>query len=366
MTRVFLNRISKQYPGAKPAVSNLTVTIDDGEFFTLLGPSGCGKSTTLRMVAGFIQPSSGSIHFGDKDVTNTAPNKRDTGMVFQNYALFPHMSVRGNVAYGLNARSVPKQDKNRRIDEALAQVGLQEFGDRRIDMLSGGQQQRVALARALVIRPAALLLDEPLSNLDAKLREETRTEIRSTQKKAGTTCIYVTHDQAEAMAMSDRVAVLDAGELHQVGSPREVYNHPATAFVARFIGRSNVVACTVLGVDGDGGGSVSIRLADGTVLKTPRVEGSISARVSAGDKAAVSLRPESIGLAVGPGPGQETAGQLSGRVLTAEFTGAVNIYEIDWHGERIVVSAPDSVDRAEPGDLVSMAPHQDRVWLVEP
>ncbi|MDQ5862936.1 MAG: ABC transporter ATP-binding protein [Actinomycetota bacterium] len=361
MTRVFLNGISKQYPGAKPAVSNLTVTIDDGEFFTLLGPSGCGKSTTLRMVAGFIQPSSGSIHFGDKDVTNAAPNKRDTGMVFQNYALFPHMSVRGNVAYGLNARNVPKQDKNRRIDEALAQVGLQEFGDRRIDMLSGGQQQRVALARALVIRPAALLLDEPLSNLDAKLREETRTEIRSTQKAAGTTCLYVTHDQAEAMAMSDRVAVLNEGELHQVGSPREVYNRPATAFVARFIGRSNVLPCTVLGVDG---GSVSISLTDGTVLKTPRVEGSISARVSAGDQAAVSLRPESIGLTVSPG--KETAGQLAGRVLTAEFTGAVNIYEIDWHGEQIVVSAPDTVDRAEPGDLVSMAPHQDRVWLVEP
>jgi iron(III) transport system ATP-binding protein len=212
-----------------------------------------------------------------------------------------------------------------------------------------------------VIRPAALLLDEPLSNLDAKLREETRTEIRSTQKRAGTTCIYVTHDQAEAMAMSDRVAVLNAGELHQVGSPREVYNRPATSFVARFIGRSNVLPCTVVGVDG---GSVSISLADGTVLKTPRVEGSISARVSAGDQAAVSLRPESISLTVSPG--QETAGQLAGRVLTAEFTGAVNIYEIDWHGEQMVVSAPDSVDRAEPGDLVSMAPHQDRVWLVEP
>ncbi|HEY9358547.1 MAG TPA: ABC transporter ATP-binding protein [Arthrobacter sp.] len=361
MTRVSLKGVSKQYPGAKPAVSNLTVTIDDGEFFTLLGPSGCGKSTTLRMVAGFIQPSSGSIHFGDKDVTNTAPNKRDTGMVFQNYALFPHMSVRGNVAYGLNARNVPTQDKNRRIDEALAQVGLQEFGDRRIDMLSGGQQQRVALARALVIRPAALLLDEPLSNLDAKLREETRTEIRSTQKAAGTTCLYVTHDQAEAMAMSDRVAVLNEGELHQVGSPREVYNRPATSFVARFIGRSNVLPCTVLGVDG---GSVSISLADGTVLKTPRVEGSISARVSAGDQAAVSLRPESISLTVSNA--KEADGQFAGRVLTAEFTGAVNIYEIDWHGEQIVVSAPDTVDRAEPGDLVSMAPHQDRVWLVEP
>jgi len=361
MTSVFLNGISKQYPGAKPSVSNLTVTINDGEFFTLLGPSGCGKSTTLRMVAGFIQPTSGSIHFGDKDVTNTAPNRRDTGMVFQNYALFPHMSVRGNVAYGLNVRGIAKQEKNRRIDEALGQVGLEEFGDRRIDMLSGGQQQRVALARALVIRPTALLLDEPLSNLDAKLREETRTEIRSTQKAAGTTCLYVTHDQAEAMAMSDRVAVLNAGELHQVASPRDVYNRPATAFVARFIGRSNVLPCTVLGIDG---GSVNVRVADGTVFKAPRVEETISARVSAGDQAAISLRPESIVLTVNPDP--QTAGQLTGRVLTSEFTGAVNIYEVDWRGEKIVVSAPDSFDRAEPGDLVGLAPHQDRVWMVEP
>ncbi len=361
MTSVFLNGISKQYPGAKPSVSNLTVTIEDGEFFTLLGPSGCGKSTTLRMVAGFIQPTSGSIHFGDKDVTNTAPNKRDTGMVFQNYALFPHMSVRGNVAYGLDVRGIAKAEKAKRIDEALAQVGLEEFGDRRIDMLSGGQQQRVALARALVIRPAALLLDEPLSNLDAKLREETRTEIRSTQKAAGTTCLYVTHDQAEAMAMSDRVAVLNAGELHQVASPRDVYNRPATAFVARFIGRSNVLPCTVLGVNG---GSVSVRVADGTVFKAPRVEDTISARVTAGDPAAVSLRPESIVLTVNADPG--AAGQLTGRVLTSEFTGAVNIYEVDWQGQKIVVSAPDSFDRAEPGDLVAMAPHQDRVWMVEP
>jgi iron(III) transport system ATP-binding protein len=361
MTSVYLNGISKQYPGAKPSVSNLTVTIEDGEFFTLLGPSGCGKSTTLRMVAGFIQPTSGSIHFGGKDVTNSAPNKRDTGMVFQNYALFPHMTVRGNVAYGLNVRGVAKQEKAKRIDEALAQVGLEEFGDRRIDMLSGGQQQRVALARALVIRPAALLLDEPLSNLDAKLREETRTEIRSTQKAAGTTCLYVTHDQAEAMAMSDRVAVLNAGVLHQVASPRDVYNRPATAFVARFIGRSNVLPCTVLGVDGS---SVTVRVADGTSFKAPRVENTISARVAAGDPAAISLRPESIVLTVNPG--LESAGQLTGRVLTAEFTGAVNIYEVDWQGQTMVVSAPDSFDRAEPGDFVGMAPHQDRVWMVEP
>lgn len=362
MTRVSLNGISKQYPGAKPSVSNLTVTIEDGELFTLLGPSGCGKSTTLRMVAGFIQPSSGSIHFDDKDVTNTAPNKRDTGMVFQNYALFPHMSVKGNVAYGLNVRNVGKSAKRKRVDEALAQVGLEEFADRRIDMLSGGQQQRVALARALVIRPSALLLDEPLSNLDAKLREETRAEIRSTQKEAGITCLYVTHDQAEAMAMSDRVAVLNAGVLHQVASPREVYHRPATSFVAKFIGRSNVLACTVLGVDGQ---SVSIKLADGTVLKAPRAEGTFSSTVASGDHAAVSIRPESMALGVVT-DAVHADGQLHGRVVSVEFTGAVNVYEVTWQEQLIVVSAPDSFHRAAPGDLVSLTPDQGRIWMVQP
>ncbi len=361
MTRVYLNGITKSYSGAKPSVSDLTLTIEDGELFTLLGPSGCGKSTTLRMVAGFIQPTSGSIHFDGKDVTNTAPNKRDTGMVFQNYALFPHMTVRGNVAYGLNMRKVSKVDKNRRIDQALAQVGLEEFGDRRIDRLSGGQQQRVALARALVISPKALLLDEPLSNLDAKLREETRAEIRSTQQAAGTTCLYVTHDQAEAMAMSDRVAVLNEGLLHQVASPREVYSQPATSFVARFIGRSNVLPCTVLGHEKN---TVSIKLGDGTILSAPRVDGTFSAGVVAGEEAAVSLRPESIHLSVISS--QEESGHFTGRVLTAEFTGAVNVYEIAWQDMKIVVSAPDAFNRAEPGDLVSMKPAQERVWMVRP
>lgn len=273
------------------------------------------------------------------------------------------MSARGNVSYGLDARKVPKKDKLKRIEEALAQVGLEEYGDRRIDMLSGGQQQRVALARALVIRPSALLLDEPLSNLDAKLREETRAEIRSTQKAAGITCLYVTHDQAEAMAMSDRVAVLNAGQLHQVATPREVYHRPATSFVAKFIGRSNVLVCTVLGTDGD---SVSVKLVDGSILKAPLVAGTFSAEVVAGDQAAVSVRPESIALKVLDHENDAGTGHLTGRVVTAEFTGAVNIYEIDWHGQRLVVSAPDSFHRAEPGDLVSMAPDQGRVWMVKP
>ncbi|MEB7505931.1 ABC transporter ATP-binding protein [Arthrobacter koreensis] len=362
MTRVLLESIEKRYPGAAPSVADLNLTIEDGEFFTLLGPSGCGKSTTLRMVAGFIQPSRGRILFNDRDVTNTAPNRRDTGMVFQNYALFPHMTVRANVGYGLSVRRTARAEKNKRVDRALQQVGLEGYANRRIDMLSGGQQQRVALARALVIQPSVLLLDEPLSNLDAKLREETRAEIRGTQKAAGITSIYVTHDQAEAMAMSDRVAILESGRLHQVAPPREVYHRPATPFVARFIGRSNVLECTVLETGTD---SVQLKLADGSILRAPRVTGTASGNAAAGDTAAVSLRPESFTMHTDAG-GESRPGTLRGTVRTAEFTGAVNVYEVDWNGQDLVVSVPDSEDRAQPGDRVTLFPHPDRVWLVAP
>ncbi|WP_105037063.1 ABC transporter ATP-binding protein [Cryobacterium aureum] len=361
MTRVLLDNISKTYPGVAPSVAGLTLNIAEGELFTLLGPSGCGKSTTLRMVAGFVQPTGGRILFDDTDVTNAAPNRRNTGMVFQNYALFPHLTVAGNVSYGLNARKVTAAQKHSRIDTALSQVGLDGYGDRRIDMLSGGQQQRVALARALVIRPSVLLLDEPLSNLDAKLREETRTEIRATQKEAGITCLYVTHDQAEAMSMSDRIAVLEAGEVHQVASPRDVYHRPATAFVARFIGRSNVFTSEVVAIESH---TVVVRLGEGTIVKAPIVADTASASATVGMTTAVSLRPEAISLTVNP----VTVGshELTGRVLTAEFTGAVNIYEVDWHGQTLVVSVPGALDRADPGDTVAMAPAQGLVWMVHP
>ena len=251
MIDVELESVSKRFAssGEAAAVDDVNLTIGAGEFFTLLGPSGCGKTTTLRMVAGFYFPTLGHIRFGGQDVTRLAPNKRGTGMVFQNYALFPHMTVAQNVAYGLKVRKVSAADRNRQVAEALAQVHLDGYGSRRIEQLSGGQQQRVALARALVIRPRMLLLDEPLSNLDAKLREETRAEIRRIQRAAGTTSIYVTHDQAEAMAMSDRIAVMQAGRVQQIGTPREVYHQPANAFVARFIGRSNVLSLPVTTAD---------------------------------------------------------------------------------------------------------------------
>lgn len=236
MTPVRLDRVGKSYGSAAPVVHDIDVTIESGEFFTLLGPSGCGKSTTLRMIAGFVTPTTGRILFGDRDITDTPPNKRGTGMVFQNYALFPHYDVAQNVAYGLVTRKVPKAERAERVAAALAAVGLEGYADRRIDQLSGGQQQRVALARALVISPSVLLLDEPLSNLDAKLRVQMRTSVSKLQKRLGTTTVYVTHDQTEAMTLGDRVVVLRGGVVQQVGPPQHLYEHPANLFVAGFIG----------------------------------------------------------------------------------------------------------------------------------
>ncbi|WP_026554359.1 ABC transporter ATP-binding protein [Arthrobacter sp. 35W] len=352
MISVSLENVSKTY-GDNPPTITMDLTIESGEFFTLLGPSGCGKSTMLRMIAGFIQPSSGIIRFGDSDVTRTPPNRRDTGMVFQNYALFPHMSVAQNVAYGLNVRKVDKKEKAARIDNALAQVGLAGYAGRRIDELSGGQQQRVALARAVVISPSVLLLDEPLSNLDAKLREETRVQIRQVQRAAGITGIYVTHDQAEAMAMSDRIAVLEGGRVHQVAAPREIYHRPATAFVARFIGRSNVLPVTVLGSDAT---TVTVDLPGGSRMDVPKAP---DLRPSAGDPAALSIRPEVLRFTDGPSP------LLRGTVRAAEFTGASVTYEVSMEDLTVNVTAPDHANGPQIGDSVGMTCDPDRVWLVQ-
>ncbi|RMF57507.1 MAG: ABC transporter ATP-binding protein, partial [Calditrichaeota bacterium] len=238
MAQVSLQALSKSF-GDVQAVCNLDLEIQEGEFFTLLGPSGCGKTTTLRMVAGFEFPTSGRIFFDRRDVTFMKPNRRNTGMVFQNFALFPHLTVFENVAFGLQARGVAKTEIKVRVEKALELVDLGSLGARKVTELSGGQQQRVALARAVVIEPGILLLDEPLSNLDAKLRAETREEIRALQRRLGITTIYVTHDQEEALSLSDRLAVLDHGVCQQVGSPAEIYREPANAFVARFVGNSN-------------------------------------------------------------------------------------------------------------------------------
>ena len=234
MASVQLVDIIKEF-GDTVAVKDLNLTISDGEFFSLLGPSGCGKTTILRMIAGFCIPTDGKIFFNGRDVSMLPPNKRNTGMVFQNYALFPHMNVFENVAFGLRVRKTPDPERRDRLKNALELVDLAGFENRRVTQLSGGQQQRVALARAIVIEPEILLLDEPLSSLDAKLRRETRDQIQKLQRKLGITTIYVTHDQEEALTLSDRIALLNRGVCQQVGTPHEIRRQPANAFVASFL-----------------------------------------------------------------------------------------------------------------------------------
>ncbi|WP_099159716.1 ABC transporter ATP-binding protein [Virgibacillus ndiopensis] len=243
MSTVNLSTITKKF-GSVTAVKGLDLLIEEGEFFTFLGPSGCGKTTTLRMIAGFYYPTTGKVKFNEKDMTTVSPEKRNTSMVFQNYALFPHMTVFENVAFGLKVRKISKSEIKKRVQDVLKKVRLENYIERQVSQLSGGQQQRVALARALVIEPDILLLDEPLSNLDARLRDEMRTEILRLQREYGITTIYVTHDQVEALTMSDRIAVFNFGECQQVGTPIEIYNKPVNDFVAEFIGETNLLPIT--------------------------------------------------------------------------------------------------------------------------
>jgi putative spermidine/putrescine transport system ATP-binding protein len=250
---VTLRGVRKMF-GAVTAVAGVDLEVYDGEFFAMLGPSGSGKTTVLRLIAGFDRPTEGTVHLGGRDVTGLAPFERDANTVFQDYALFPHMNVLANVEYGLKVKKVPKAERRRRAREALATVRLDGYDRRRPGQLSGGQRQRVALARALVNRPKVLLLDEPLGALDLKLREEMQVELKSIQRQVGITFLFVTHDQQEALTMSDRIAVFNAGRIEQVGTPAEVYERPATAFVAGFVGTSNLIAGAVaeklLGRDG--------------------------------------------------------------------------------------------------------------------
>src|SRR3954467_4929698 len=247
MISIQIQQVTKRF-GAVTALQHVDLTIEPGELFFLLGPSGCGKTTLLRSLAGFYFPEEGQIFFGDEDVTRLAPHKRNTGMMFQSYALWPHMTVAENVAFGLEERKVPRDEIKRRVREALESVRMGEYGTRRPNQLSGGQQQRVALARALVIRPRCLLLDEPLSNLDAKLRLEMRTEIRRVCKEYKLTTVYVTHDQKEALSISDRMAILDRGRVLQVGTPREVYRRPTCKTVANFIGETDFITGRIVSV----------------------------------------------------------------------------------------------------------------------
>ena len=273
--------------GQSKAVDNLALDIGGGELFFLLGPSGCGKTTALRSVAGFYTPDEGRILFNGKDQNRVPPHKRNTGMVFQNYALWPHMNVWSNVAYGLKMRRVSEDEKEQRVRHALEIVHMQAYAERMPNQLSGGQQQRVALARALVIEPDVVLLDEPLSNLDAKLRVEMRTQIKEIHRKIGRTMIYVTHDQAEALSMADRIAVMRRGRLVQVGTPHELYNRPESAFVANFIGGTNLLRGTLEEV----GDLLTVKTQAGIVRAKNGVRG-----MARGEPVFCSVRPESLRL----------------------------------------------------------------------
>jgi iron(III) transport system ATP-binding protein len=273
--------------GQSRVVDNLTLEIGAGELFFLLGPSGCGKTTALRTVAGFYAPDEGRILFNGQDQSRVPPHKRNTGMVFQNYALWPHMDVQSNVAYGLKMRRVSAAEKEKRVKRALEIVHMQDYAERMPNQLSGGQQQRVALARALVIEPDVVLLDEPLSNLDAKLRIEMRTQIKDIHRKIGRTMIYVTHDQAEALSMADRIAVMRRGQLVQVGTPHELYTRPESAFVAQFIGGTNLLCGTLEEV----GDLLTVKTQAGIVRAKNGVKG-----LERGEPVFCSVRPESLRL----------------------------------------------------------------------
>jgi len=331
--------ITKEFPdperegGVMLAVKDMNLEIRDGEFVTLLGPSGCGKTTTLRMVAGFEIPTNGEIWIGDAMVNNVPPNKRDTTMVFQSYAIFPHMSVEQNVGFGLELKGRPKAEIQTEVAKVMDVMGITELGKRRPDQLSGGQQQRVALARAVVNRPRVLLFDEPLSNLDAKLRETMRVEIRRIQQAFGITSVYVTHDQAEAMTVSDRIVVMEKGRVMQVGTPFEVYSRPTSYFVADFIGKVNLFPVTV-GVVGEAALAV-----DSRGIEIPAE--SVGADIKQGDQALLMVRPESLRL------GRDVEGKAfgEGKVTKAVYLGSVVEYEIDSGYEKPLLAVSyDPVD----------------------
>ncbi len=321
-----LQDLRKQF-GVTTAVASLTLKVERGEFLTLLGPSGCGKTTTLRMIAGFESPTTGRVLIDGRDVTNTSPQKRNIGMVFQSYALFPHLTVHENVAFGLKTRSVSKDEIGRRVEQALKLVDLSGFGARPVQQLSGGQQQRVALARALAPEPPLVLLDEPLSNLDAALRERTRDELRALLKRLELTAVFVTHDQEEAFALSDRVALLDRGRLQQLATPAELYSNPANPFVAAFIGRANFLNATV---EDARGSELVCRLDAGTRWPARAAEG---AAFSRGDSARLMLRPESF--IISEDPADESS--IPVRLVSKRFAGPETFYTVQTAGFELLI-----------------------------
>ena len=326
---VGLENITMQF-GDSVAVRDVNLAIGSGEFFSILGPSGCGKTTLLRMVAGFLEPTRGRVLIGGRDMAGLAADRRPTAMIFQSLALFPLMPVWENIAFGLEARGVPKVERRRRAEDLLALIALSGYGDRLPGALSGGQRQRVAIARALAVEPQVLLLDEPLSALDLKLRQHMRAELRALQKQTGVTFIYITHDQSEALAMSDRVAVMKEGLVEQVGTPRALYDDPHTHFVARFVGENNAIPGLVAAVCGD---TVAVDTNAG------RLTGRAGARLAAGQPATLFVRPEGLRVA---GDG-EAENRLDAIVEAIDFEGAFGMLRARrGDGERLLAAIPNT------------------------
>jgi spermidine/putrescine transport system ATP-binding protein len=340
--------VSKRF-GKHAAVDDVSLDIGDGEFFSLLGPSGCGKTTTLRMVAGFEVPDVGSIVLQGTDVTQVPANKRPVNMVFQQYALFPHMSVYDNVAFGLKVKRVPRAEHRDRVHEMLRVVSLEGLDRRRARQLSGGQQQRVALARALVNRPAALLLDEPLGALDVKLRKQMQLELKRIQSTLGTTFVYVTHDQEEALAMSDRIAVMNGGRVEQIGSPREIYEHPRTPFVADFIGSLNALD---LRIDELVGQNAVMRLGESERVVVP-----VGAGHQPGEALRIAVRPERVQIGPAGTPMVDGGSRLEGTIAETVFLGMYTQFHVDTPVGRLVSHrlADDLADPLEPGSRVALS-----------
>ncbi len=351
--KVSLEQVSKRF-GPVTVVQDMSFEVGDGELFFLLGPSGCGKTTVLRMLAGFYFPDAGVIRFGEKIVNDVPPNKRNTGMVFQNYALWPHMTVFENVAYGLDVRRVSGEEKNRRVREALGVVQMAPFAARTPNQLSGGQQQRIALARALVVKPDVLLLDEPLSNLDAALRLEMREEIKRIHAETGITTIYVTHDQEEALSLADRIAVMREGRLEQAGSPRDLYRAPAGRFVAGFMGEANFIEGVVQDVSAS---QVRVKTAEGELICANN-----GCAPATGQPVVCMVRPESLWLA-----GDPPANRFDGVIESVSYLGKVEQYTLRlaqgalWKG---LERNPEAVH--EPGQTLSVLVKPQDVVLLPP
>jgi iron(III) transport system ATP-binding protein len=359
--QVKLENIGKRY-GEQWVVRGVTLQIERGEFYTFLGPSGCGKTTLLRTIAGFVAPDEGVVYLDGEPVTDVPPWKRDVGMVFQNYALWPHLTVFENVAFGLRERRAAREEIAEKVKLALEQVDLKTTADRRPSQLSGGQQQRVALARTLVIQPRVLLLDEPLSNLDAKLRAEMRLELLKLQRDLGITTIYVTHDQEEALALSTRIAVMDRGSIVQEGAPREIYEQPRGPFVAAFVGKSNLFEGSVTRVDGR---AAEIETLEG-IRMTAALGPLLPSSPARGARVALNIRPEAIAV-VRPDDATPFSNRLPGKVLASAYQGSLVEYEIECSGRSIKANVinPKGKPLFHRGDEVAMVFAPEDVLIIK-